>query len=65
MAFGTVGDNTKFYFYAEEVPTRVVLLIELVIASSTGAATATVKSTAAQPVPAFSACIKGELSVGR
>ena len=61
MAFGTVGDQTKFYFYAEEVQARAFLLVELVISTSTAAASATVKSSAPGPVQAFSECLKREL----
>lgn len=61
MAFGTVGEQTKFYFYAEEALLRTLLLVELVISTATAAATASIKSTAPQPVQAFSMCIKREL----
>jgi len=63
MAFGTVGDQTKFYFYALEAPTNAVLLVELVIAAATNAATATIKASAPQPVAAFSAILKAECGI--
>lgn len=87
MAFGTVGDQTKFYFYAQEISSNVLLLVELVIrcacayrvkcgvlfaatnavaslySTSINTATATIKASGQQPVPAFSASLKAECGV--
>ena len=62
MAFGTVGDQTKFYFFGQEVTSGTIMLVELVIAQSTQQATATIKASAPQHVPLLSEMIRRELS---
>ena len=61
MAFGGVGDQHKFYFFAQEVQSCAMLLVELVLTQSTQQASATVKSTIQARVPAFSMCLKRTL----
>ena len=62
MAFGAQGDVAKFYFYAEDAGSKSVLLVELQVSKTSGAANATVKSPNPAAVPAFSALMKQELS---
>ena len=63
MAFGAQGDLAKFYFYAVELPSQTVLLVELQVSKTSGAASATVKSPNPAAVPAFSAMIKAALAM--
>mmetsp|Transcript_26283 Transcript_26283/g.84324 ORF Transcript_26283/g.84324 Transcript_26283/m.84324 type:complete len:531 (+) Transcript_26283:852-2444(+) len=63
MAFGTVGDASKFYFFAREAGAAdTLLLCELVVTRSTGVAAATIKATAPAPVPLFSSLVRELLS---
>ncbi len=62
MAFGAQGDTAKFYFYGVEAMTQSVLLVELQVSKTSGAASATVKSPNPTAVPAFSALLKAELA---
>ncbi len=60
MAFGNVGGNAKFYFYAQEVGGG-LLLVELTISRAEGKADATAKGANMASVPLFTACLKAAL----
>ena len=62
MAFGAQGDAAKFYFYALDLPSNAVLLVELQVSKTSGQASATVKSPNPQAAAAFSALLKAELA---
>lgn len=64
MAFGSVDDVTKFYFFALELSTQTVLLIELQIHKDSGVTNGTIKASSPQPVAALSALLKGVLEGG-
>ena len=63
MAFGAQGDVAKFYFYAVEVQTQSVLLVELQVSKSSGQAQATVKGPNPNTIPPFSALLKQALAM--